>query len=158
MIIGIVAIDKNFAIGKDGRLPWHYSSDLKHFKATTTGHVIVMGSNTWASLGRELPNRLNVVFSRSKQLRLPDGVLQLSTKEEILDLARTLSPKDVFIIGGAQTYDAFQSEIEKWIVTEIPIEVENADTFMPRDFLKQFELVAADDLDDGIAIKNLRRT
>ena len=52
MIIGIVAIADNLAIGKEGKLPWHYSADLKHFKQTTTGNAVVMGSNTWRSIGK----------------------------------------------------------------------------------------------------------
>lgn len=156
MIIGIVAIDKNFAIGKDGKLPWHYGADLKHFKATTTGHVVVMGSATWASLGKPLPHRLNVVLSRSQQLSLPDGVLQLSTKEEVIDLAKNLS-RDVFVIGGAKTYSAFADAIEKWIVTEVPVAVEGADTFMPRDFLAGFEVKVMSELGDGLAVRHLLR-
>jgi len=74
VIIGIVAIAKNYAIGKDGKLPWHYSSDLKFFKETTAGNAVVMGSNTWRSIGKPLPNRLNVILSRSG-LDLPSGVL-----------------------------------------------------------------------------------
>jgi len=58
-IIGIVAVGKNLEIGKDGKLPWHYPADLSFFKRTTSGHVIVMGFNTWLSIGRPLPNRKN---------------------------------------------------------------------------------------------------
>lgn len=157
MIIGIVAIDKNFAIGRDGKLPWHYGADLKHFKETTAGHVVVMGANTWSSLGKPLPNRLNVVFSRSTKLDLPDGVLQLSSRDEVLDLALTLPSKDVFIIGGAQTYAAFADAIEKWIVTEIPVEVKDADTFMSPDFLECFEFESECELGDGLVVKYLLR-
>jgi dihydrofolate reductase len=56
-IIGIVAIAQNYAIGKDGKLPWHYPADLKFFKQTTTNHAVVMGFNTWKSIGKPLPNR-----------------------------------------------------------------------------------------------------
>ncbi len=67
MIIGIVAVAKNFAIGKDGKLPWHYSADLKFFKETTLNHAIVMGFNTWNSIGKPLPKRLNIVLSQNAQ-------------------------------------------------------------------------------------------
>ena len=56
-IFAIIAIAKNYAIGKDGKLPWHYPADLKFFKETTTGHAVLMGSHTWDSIGRPLPNR-----------------------------------------------------------------------------------------------------
>src|SRR5258705_10053020 len=77
MIIGIVAVDRNGAIGKDGRLPWHYSADMKFFKETTTGHACVMGYNTWLTLKRPLPNRLNIVLSRKAELEPQDSVIVL---------------------------------------------------------------------------------
>ncbi|HEX8130849.1 MAG TPA: dihydrofolate reductase, partial [Pyrinomonadaceae bacterium] len=64
-IIGIVAVDRNGAIGKGGSIPWHYSADMKFFREQTTGHACVMGRRTWASLNRPLKGRLNVVLSRS---------------------------------------------------------------------------------------------
>src|SRR5215207_9743274 len=84
MIIGIVAIAKNFAIGKDGKLPWHYPTDLKFFKQTTTGQTIVMGWNTWKSIGKPLPNRLNVVLSSKGQIDGPADVILVPTKEAVL--------------------------------------------------------------------------
>ncbi|MFN0139770.1 MAG: dihydrofolate reductase [Pyrinomonadaceae bacterium] len=156
MIIGIVAIDKNFAIGRDGNLPWHYSADLKHFKETTKGNAVVMGANTWRSIGKPLPDRLNVVLSRSNALDLPAEVMKLASWDEIVNLAELVN-KDIYVIGGAKTYASLADVIDEWIVTEIPVEVENADTFMPRDFLKEFELVSTRDLGDGLVVKNLRR-
>src|ERR1700733_6821450 len=67
-IIAIVAVDKNLAIGKDGKPAWHYSADLKFFKETTTGNAIVMGYTTYVSIGRPLPNRINIVLSRTKNI------------------------------------------------------------------------------------------
>ncbi|MFN0280040.1 MAG: dihydrofolate reductase [Pyrinomonadaceae bacterium] len=136
MIIGIVAISKNYAIGKDGKLPWHYSADLKFFKKTTTGNAVVMGANTWRSIGKPLPNRLNVVLSRS-DIETPPEVMKLNSAEEVIELSKLLV-KDVFIIGGAKVFAAFADVIEKWIVTIIPETIEGADTFMPKDFLKNF--------------------
>jgi dihydrofolate reductase len=81
MIVGIVAISENCAIGKDGKLPWHYSADLKLFKETTMGGTIVMGSSTWRSIGRPLPGRLNIVISRSELQELPDGVILCHSKK-----------------------------------------------------------------------------
>src|SRR5438045_2170140 len=136
-IIGIVAISKNFAIGKDGKLPWHYSADLKFFKQTTTGHAIVMGWNTWESIGKPLPNRLNIILSRKGKILEKTEVLVVPSKEAVLKLAEGFDG-DTFVIGGSQTFEAFADEIEKWYVTEVPITVEDADTFMPRDFLDPF--------------------
>src|SRR6185436_5828640 len=140
MIIGIVAVDRNGAIGKGGKLPWHYSADLKFFKETTTGNAIVMGSKTWRSIGRPLPNRLNVVLSRSERIDYP-SVMQLASTEEVVELSKYLN-RDVYIIGDAKTYELLSDLIERWIVTDIPIDVPDADTFMSEDFLDRFELRA----------------
>ncbi|MBK8465604.1 MAG: dihydrofolate reductase [Chloracidobacterium sp.] len=155
MIIGIVAISKNHAIGKDGKLPWHYSADLKFFKETTTGNAIVMGSNTWRSIGKPLPNRLNVVLSRSN-VETPPDVMKLNSVEEVVELSKLLI-KDVFIIGGAQVYESFADVIEKWIVTFVPETVEGADTFMPKNFLDEFEIEKTVDLSDDLQVKIMHR-
>ncbi len=154
-IIGIVAISKNYAISKDGKLPWHYSADLKFFKETTTGNTIVMGSNTWRSIGKPLPNRLNVVLSRS-DIETPPDVMKLNSVEEVIELSKLLV-KDVFIIGGAKVFEACADVIEKWIVTFVPETIEGADTFMPQNFLDGFEIEKTLDLDDDLLVKILHR-
>ncbi len=152
MIIGIVAIAENFAVGKEGKLPWHYSADLKFFKQTTTGNAVVMGFNTWKSIGKPLPNRLNIVLSRSATIENQMEVLLLRNRAETLALARYLNC-DLFIIGGARTYANFADAIEQWIVTEIPESVRDADTFMPPDFLSGFEICEAREIGDGLRVK-----
>lgn len=136
-MIGIVAIARNLAIGKGGKLPWHYPEDLKFFKQTTTGNAVVMGMNTWTSIGRPLPNRLNIVLSRSGTIEPRPDVIVLRSKEEVISLAGYLKC-DIFIIGGAKTYENFADAIEKWIVTEVPEAVTDADVFMPQTFLEGF--------------------
>jgi dihydrofolate reductase len=152
MIIGIIAVAKNFAIGKDGKLPWHYPSDLRFFKETTSGNAIVMGFHTWQSIGKPLPNRLNIVLSRAAQIENQPRVLLLRGKEEVLALSEYLSG-DLFIIGGAKTYENFAGAIDEWIVTEVPLTVEDADVFMPEDFLKDFELRETKELDGDLRVK-----
>ncbi len=156
MIIGIIAIARNFAIGKDGKLPWHYPADLTFFKETTTGNAVVMGANTWRAIGKPLPNRLNIVISRSGKIETPPEVMRLGSKNEVVALSKYLN-RDVFIIGGAKTYKEFADVIERWIVTEIPINIEDADTFMPFDFLREFELVETTDLGDELKARILHR-
>ena len=155
-LIGIVAIAENFAIGKGGKLPWHYPADLKFFKETTTGNAVVMGMNTWRSIGRPLPNRLNIVLSRSADIEPQPGVILLRSKEEVLSLAGYLRC-DVYIIGGAKTYENFAGAIDKWIVTEIPETVEDADVFMPRDFLEGLDESEHSELGEGLTVRTLRR-
>ena len=151
-ITGIVAISKNFAIGKNGKLPWHYSADLKFFKQTTTGNVVVMGLNTWNSIGKPLPNRLNIVLSRAAEIENQPNVLLLRSREEVLSLAKYLNG-DLFIIGGAKTYENFVGVIERWIITDIPESVEDADTFMPEKFLNSFEIIETKELEDDLRVK-----
>jgi len=157
MIIGIVAIAKNYAIGKDGKLPWHHSADLKFFKQTTTGNAVVMGANTWRSIGKPLPNRLNIVLTRSGNVNAPHDVMKLESVAEVMDLSKYLN-RDVYIIGGAKVFEAFASEIDKWIVTTVPDDVEGADTFMPENFLNGFTLTETKDLGDGLTVKILQRS
>lgn len=155
-IIGVVAISRNYAIGRAGKLPWHYSADLKFFKETTSGNVVVMGSTTWRSIGRPLPNRLNIVLSRSRNIDTPGSVLRLSSKAEVVELAKYLD-RDVFIIGGAHTYADFADVIDQWLVTFVPVEIEDADTFMPENFLDGFDTRQTVELSEGLIIKTLRR-
>ena len=129
-IIGIVAVDRNGAIGKGGTLPWHYSADLRFFKQQTLGHACVMGQRTWRSLKKPLKDRLNIVLSRSSEIEPLESVIQLGDRLSVLSL-RAYLRCNLFIIGGAQVFRAFQSDIERWIVTEVPLVVEDADTFMP---------------------------
>lgn len=152
MIVGIVAIAKNFAIGKDGKLPWHYSADLKFFKQTTVNNAVVMGFNTWKSIGKPLPNRLNIVLSRSASIENQPNVLLLRGVEEVLALSKFLNC-NLFVIGGAATYANFADAIDKWIVTEIPETIEDADTFMPEDFLDAFVLQESKTLENDLTVK-----
>jgi dihydrofolate reductase len=151
-IIGIVAIAQNHAIGKGGKLPWHYSADLKFFKRTTLNHAVLMGFNTFESIEKPLPKRLNIVLSGSRSIENQPNVLLVRSIEEATSLEKYLNC-DLFVIGGAKTYENFADVIEKWIVTEIPEIVADADTFMPRDFLEGFELRETVELEDNLKVK-----
>ena len=109
-----------------------------------------MGWNTWKSIGKPLPNRSNIVLTRKGELPDHPDVRVVRTKDDVTELATTLDT-DVFIIGGAGTFETFAAEIEKWYVTEVAILVEDADTFMPRDFLDSFE--ESDEVDLGEALR-----
>ena len=156
-IIGIVAVDRNLAIGKEGKLPWHYSSDLKFFKQTTIGNAVVMGSRTWQTLRKPLPQRMNLVLTTKADPAVVDSVTRLPTVGAVLTLAQTLTT-DLFVIGGARVYEAFLPHIDRWIVTEIPLSVAGADTFVPRDFLDGFELYELRQLNEGLRVKFYERT
>jgi dihydrofolate reductase len=155
-IIGIVAVDRNLAIGKGGGLPWHYSADLKFFKQTTIGNAVVMGARTWATLKKPLPDRMNIVLTTRPDTAPVDSVVRLPTVSSVLMLAKTLTT-DLFVVGGAQVYEAFLPHIERWIVTEIPLSVADADTFMPANFLKGFELFEVRQLSDDLRARFYQR-
>lgn len=155
-ITGIVATAENFAVGKDGKLPWHHSADLKFFKRTTVGNAVVMGFNTWQSIGKPLPNRLNIVLSRAKTIENQPSVLLLRSRDEVLALSKFLNC-DLYIIGGAATYENFADAIERWIVTEVPDAAADADTFMSKDFLDDFQRSETQELGDDLRVRIYER-
>jgi dihydrofolate reductase len=151
-VIGIVAVDRNLAIGKDGRLPWHYSADMKFFKQTTIGNTVVMGRRTWLTLKGPLKDRQNIVLSRAESFQSPDSIKVVRDVETVLNLASN-QEQHLFVIGGAQVYESFRPHIVRWIVTEVPLAVEGADTFMPANFLDGFEMYELRQLDEGLRVK-----
>ena len=156
MIIGIAAVDRKGAIGKGGKLPWHYSADMKFFRETTSGHAVVMGRKTWLTIGKPLKNRLNIVLSRDTDIEPQESLIVFSDIESVLSFNKSLST-DLFVIGGAQIYEAFREHIEKWIITEVPLTVQGADAFMPKGYLDGFEVVESKSLDDDLIVKFFNR-
>ena len=156
MIIGIAAVDRKGAIGKGGKLPWHYSADMKFFRETTTGHAVVMGRKTWLTIGKPLKNRLNIVLSRDSNIDPQESLIVLSDIDSVLSFNNSLTT-DLFVIGGAQIYEAFLPHIEKWIITEVPLTVQGADAFMPKDYLEGFEVGESKSLDDNLVVKFYNR-
>jgi dihydrofolate reductase len=156
MIIGIVAVSENYAIGRHGKLPWHYPADLKNFKETTMGGTLVMGSKTWRSIGRALPGRQSVVLSHSEMADLPNGVLLCHSVKQVMERSERFDG-DVFIIGGAGVFESFQDEIGRWIVSRIPETIEDADVFMPVQFLDDFELKDRKEIGDGLVVETFDR-
>jgi dihydrofolate reductase len=151
MIIGIAAVSQNNAIGKGGKLPWHYSADMKFFRETTTGHAVVMGRKTWLTLGKPLKNRLNIVLSRDSNIEPQESLVVLRDIESVLSFSKSLNT-DLFIIGGAQIYKAFLPYIEKWVITEVPVKVVGADAFMPEGYLEGFKRAQTKKLDEELRV------
>jgi dihydrofolate reductase len=157
MIIGIAAVDRQGAIGKSGKLPWHYSADMKFFRETTTGHAVVMGRKTWLTLGKPLKDRLNIVLSRDPNIEPQESLLVLSDVDSVLSLNESLTT-DLFVIGGGQIYEAFLPRIEKWIITEVPLRVKGADAFMPEGYLEGFKEADEKPIGDGLTVKYYDRS
>ena len=152
MIIGIAAVDRKGAIGKGGKLPWHYSADMKFFRETTTGHAVVMGRKTWLTIGKPLKNRLNIVLSRDSNIEPQESLIVLSDIESVISFNHSLTT-DLFVIGGAQIYEAFLPHIEKWIITQVPLSVSGADAFMPKGYLDGFKKVESKAIDDDLVVE-----
>ena len=116
----IVARSTQGVIGRDNELPWRLPADLKHFKKTTLGHPIIMGRNTWESLGRPLPDRRNMVISRTPGFSAEDAET-FSSLEDALSACE--ASDQVFIIGGAQVYEQAIEFADEMIITEVQIDV-----------------------------------
>ncbi|MDA9611758.1 dihydrofolate reductase [OM182 bacterium] len=128
----ICAMARNFSIGKDNKLPWHLSEDLKNFRRITTGHCIIMGRNTWESIGRPLPNRVNIVISSRKKLPAEGAIVVPNLAEAIATAQseRKVSNADkVFVIGGARVYAEAMALADEFFLTRVHAEVPG-DTFL----------------------------
>ncbi|MFQ3181590.1 MAG: dihydrofolate reductase [Polaribacter sp.] len=129
MITVIAAIAKNNALGKDNDLIWYLPADLKRFKKVTTGHYILMGRNTFESIGKPLPNRTTIIITRNKNYS-KEGCLIAGSLEEAIKLAK--EEAQLFIIGGAQIYKEVISKnlADQLDITLVHSEFE-ADVFFP---------------------------
>ena len=125
----IVAAGENDAIGRDNKLIWHLSDDLKHFKTLTNGHHLIMGRKTFESFPKPLPNRTHVVISRQNNYKVPEDVFVVNSLEEAIDLAR--NDDQPFIIGGGEIYKQAMSLASKIELTRVHENFE-ADTFFPK--------------------------
>ena len=124
----IAAVDKNLAIGKDGKIPWNIKEDLSYFQQNTLNTAMIMGRSTFDSIGKPLPNRQNIVMTKSPANR--DGVIEVLDVESAINEAKKTSKK-ISIIGGESIYKEFLPLANKLLITEIDITVEGADTFFP---------------------------
>ncbi len=117
----IVAMAKNRTIGVNNTLPWRCSEDLKHFKALTMGHHMIMGRKTFDSIGKPLPGRTTVVVTRNFDMKIAGCVMAHSLNEAI---AACSADNEVFIVGGAELYRQTIGLVDTLYITEIQQEVE----------------------------------
>jgi dihydrofolate reductase len=126
MVSLIAAVSENGVIGVDNKLPWYIPDDLKRFKKLTSGNVVIMGRKTYESLGKPLPNRLNIVISRNKDLVIP-GCLVFNNLSKAIKKAG--SDKEIFIIGGGEIYRKGIILADKIYLTKVHQEVKGDTTF-----------------------------
>lgn len=123
----IAAIGKNNELGKDNDLIWHLPADLKRFKKLTTGHHIIMGRNTYESIGKPLPNRTTIIISRNSNYKV-DGCITVNSLEKAFEIAK--KDPSPFVIGGAQIYKEAIKHVDLLDICKIH-QTFNADTFFP---------------------------
>ena len=154
VITGILT-DKSIAfaaakiIGHEGAIPWHLKEDLIHFRNLTKGSAVIMGRKTYESIGKPLPNRLNIVMTRNP--RGLEGVEEVDNKERAIEVASKFSNK-IYVIGGEDIYTEFMPIATNMYLTKININVEG-DTFFPNWDETQWEEVSrrdSKDLDQNI--------
>ena len=127
--IGIVAVSLNGVIGKEGKLPWHLSDDLKRFKATTSGHTVIMGRKAYMEIGKPLPNRVNYVLTRDPNFKA-DGCIVCPSLDSAFEQAEKSGEKICFVIGGATVYKEALPFLDEIYLTEVKAEVDG-DVTMP---------------------------
>ncbi|WP_283678760.1 dihydrofolate reductase [Lentilactobacillus sp. Marseille-Q4993] len=137
MISFIWAEDKNGLIGSNGTLPWHLPDDMHFFKQTTTGHPIVAGSRTFASFGRPLPNRENIVISSRDDF--PEEVVVFHSIPEFLKVAETRSDEEFFVVGGSRIFAQLVDNVDRLYRTKIEAEF-SGDTYMTEIDYSDFSL------------------
>lgn len=135
----LVAYDRNFAIGDGHDLPWgrDLPSDLARVKKLTTGHAIIMGRKTFESIGRALPDRQNIVVSRTLEPR-PD----IDVARSLPEAYRLAGLKKVFIFGGSQLYKQAMQDVERIYATEVLAEFDNMTAYFPRPNYKEWHITS----------------
>ena len=127
----IVAKDKNNAIGKDDKLLVHLPKDLKMFKDKTINNIIIMGRKTFQSIGKALPNRINIIITRDKDFVAENCLIFNSIDDAIESLENNYLEKEIFIIGGGEIYKQVLLFVNKLYITEIDNIFPEANIFFP---------------------------
>ncbi|MEX1826430.1 dihydrofolate reductase [Luteibacter aegosomatis] len=123
----VAALDENFAIGKQGGLPWHLPDDLKYFKELTVGRAVLMGRKTAESIGRALPDRVNYVLSRKGEAPFPGQITVRSVTEAQASCGHT----GLMVIGGGEVFREALPYAKELYLTWVDGKFEGADVFFP---------------------------
>ena len=149
MISMICAVGKNKGIGFQNKLLWHLPGDLKHFKETTMGHCVIMGQNTFESIGKVLPGRENIVLSLDPNYKV-EGCEVFNNLDEIANRYKD-SEEEVFVIGGASIYKQFIKYANKLYLTLVD-DSPKADTFFP-DYSEFNKVISESEIKEENGIK-----
>lgn len=136
MIGLIVARSKNNVIGKNGEIPWKIKGEQKQFKELTTGKIVIMGRKSYEEIGHPLPNRKNIVVSKTKNF-VGDNLVTVASLQEAI----TISEGDeVYIAGGYGLFKEALPLVNKMYITEIDTIVDDGDVFFPEFDAEEFEV------------------
>ncbi|MFR7872690.1 dihydrofolate reductase [Peptoniphilus sp. HMSC062D09] len=141
----LILVDNKNAIAKDGEQILFVDDDLHMFRDYTTNNIIVMGRHTFDAIGRQLPNRISVVFTRSNREDKKD-LFYIDSIEKLEDIMKKYPDKEVFVIGGAEIVKLLWDKLDELIVTRVDTVVEGADTFIPA--FDDFELIDKSEIKD----------
>lgn len=141
----LILVDNKNAIAKDGEQILFVDNDLHMFRDYTTNNIIVMGRHTFDAIGKQLPNRISVVFTRSNREDKKD-LFYVDSEEKLNEIIEKFPEKEVFVIGGAEIVKLLWDRIDELIVTRVDTVVEGADTFIPE--FDDFKLVDKTEISD----------
>lgn len=141
----LILVDNKNAIAKDGEQILFVDDDLHMFRDYTTNNIIVMGRHTLDAIGRQLPNRISVVFTRSNREDKKD-LFYIDSIEKLEEIMKKYPDKEVFVIGGAEIVKLLWDGLDELIVTRVDTVVEGADTFIPA--FDDFELIDKSEIKD----------
>lgn len=145
LVVGVGACDQEMNIGFQGRMPWHFPEDLKHFRNMTVGSPIVMGKKTWDGLGRfPLPGRLNIILSRRENPGWRDSCLYTTYEELLMGVMPALDGfvHRLMIIGGAEIYELFSGSYDEFHLTRVDVARPRGDVKLPGSVLSGMALSA----------------
>ena len=141
----LILVDNKNAIAKDGEQILFVDDDLHMFRDYTTNNIIVMGRHTLDAIGRQLPNRISIVFTRSNREDKKD-LFYIDSIEKLEEIMKKYPDKEVFVIGGAEIVKLLWDRLDELIVTRVDTVVEGADTFIPA--FDDFELIDKSEIKD----------
>ncbi|MBE5864945.1 MAG: dihydrofolate reductase [Lachnospiraceae bacterium] len=136
MIGLIVARSKNNVIGKNGEIPWKIRGEQKQFRELTTGNVVVMGRKSYEEIGHPLPNRKNIIVSKTKNFT-GENLLTVGSLQESIDISRG---EKIYIAGGYGLFEEALPLVDKMYITEVDVVIDDGDVFFPEFDSNEFDV------------------
>ena len=146
MIGLIVARSKNNVIGKNGEIPWKIKGEQKQFRELTTGNVVVMGRKSYEEIGHPLPNRKNIIVSKSKKFT-GENLVTVGSLQEAITIS---NDENIYISGGYGLFKEALPLVDKMYITEVDITIDNGDVFFPEFDGDDFDITVGETGGDDI--------